>query len=135
MKTKTILTLATVVAATTFLASCGKYEDGPGISLLTKKARLTGEWDAVEYETSNGIVTADNSSSTVEFDKSGTVTFKEDGFSITGTWEFSSDKEKIVIKTEFFGVPDTEELTILRLTNKEFWAKDVDGDITRSEKI
>ncbi len=25
--------------------SCGKYEDGPSISLRTKTARLTGEWD------------------------------------------------------------------------------------------
>ncbi len=30
--------------AVVFLASCGKYEDGPGLSLRSKKARLTGTW-------------------------------------------------------------------------------------------
>lgn len=135
MKRNTILTLATVIATTAMLSSCGKYEDGPGFTLLTKKARLTGEWDTVEYESAEGVVVADNSNSTVNFDKSGTVTFKEDGFSISGTWDFTSDKEKIRITTEFFGSSGSEDLTILRLTNKELWTKDSDGDITRAEKI
>lgn len=37
-----ILALALTVAI--IAPSCGKYEDGPGISLRTKKARMAGDW-------------------------------------------------------------------------------------------
>lgn len=133
MNTRIVLTIALLIASTTFLTSCGKYEDGPGFTLLTKKARLTGEWDAIEFENSNGIVTADNSNTTVKFEKNGRVILNEDGFSITGKWEFTSNKEKIKITSELLG--DPEELTILRLTNKDLWTKDSNGGITRSKKI
>ena len=36
-----------------FLFSCSKYEDGPGISLRTKKARLTGTWEIAKINGQN----------------------------------------------------------------------------------
>lgn len=142
MKTKTILTLATVVAATTFLASCGKYEDGPGFTLLTKKARITGEWDIKEYvDGSDGSVITDNNSDTYLAEKDGTLTLKQGSLSTKGTWAFASDKEKltITIPVVIFGTSYSTPVTatITRLTNKELWLKDDDGsgDITKYEKI
>ncbi|MCC6701316.1 MAG: hypothetical protein IT221_07315 [Fluviicola sp.] len=142
MKTKTILTLATVVAATTFLASCGKYEDGPGFTLLTKKARLTGEWDIKEYvDGSDGSVVAETSSDTYLIEKDGTITIKSGNVSTKGTWEFVSDKEQlsVTVPVVIFGVTysEPEISTITRLTNKELWIKDTDGsgDVTKLEKI
>ena len=35
------------------LASCGKYEEGPGFSLRSKTARLAGEW-TIEKATVDG---------------------------------------------------------------------------------
>lgn len=142
MKRKTILTLATVVAATTFLASCGKYEDGPGFTLLTKKARITGEWDAVEYiDGSDGSSVSDNSNSTYLIEKDGTLTVNDDNVSTKGTWEFTSDKEKltITIPVTVFGTTYSTPVTaiITRLTNKELWLKDDDGsgDVTKYKKV
>lgn len=121
------------------LSACGKYEEGPGFTLLTKKARLTGEWDAKEYVSSNGTTVADTDATTVEFVKDGKMIVRDGSTSTEGTWEFVSDKEKI--RTSFtytvLGVSQTvtDETTIIRLTNKELWTKDSDGDITKMEKI
>ena len=44
--------LLIATAATTLLGftNCGKYEDGPSISLMSKTGRLSGEWEAKEYD-------------------------------------------------------------------------------------
>ena len=41
-KNLTYFTLAGVTSMG--ISSCGKYEDGPGFSLLSKKARVAGDW-------------------------------------------------------------------------------------------
>lgn len=133
---KSIKTVAFAAVAITALSlsSCGKYEEGPGFTVLTKKARITGVWDAKEYVSSNGNAVADTDEATVEFTKSGSAILSTNDpsfpISITGTWEFSSDNAKL--KTTY-GNSISEE-TILRLTNSELWLKDSDGDIVKYEK-
>ena len=121
-----------------FLSACGKYEEGPGFTLLTKKARLTGEWDAKEYVDADGTVVADNDDATVEFVKDGKMIIREGSTSTEGKWEFVSDKEKLRTSYSYtiLGITQTYtgETTIIRLTNKELWTKDSDGDITKMEK-
>ncbi len=131
---KIILASLLVATMSISLSSCGKYEDGPGFTLLTKKMRITGIWDAVEYQDADGTIYADTDNSTSEFTKSGTFIVSDDSFSITGTWDFTSDKEKLRTQFDFGGTSNVEEQTIIRLTNKELWLKDSDGDITRLEK-
>ena len=47
--------IALLVGCTAFTFSgCGKYEDGPSISLLTKKARVAGTWGVEKYMV-NGV--------------------------------------------------------------------------------
>ena len=130
------LAIATLLIASTGLtvSSCGKYDDGPGFSLLTKKMRLTGQWDPKEYVDSNGNTTSDNSSDYFEVKKDGTYTVTSGSFSINGTWEFTSSKEKIKTTYTSGNVTTTDEQTIDRLTNKELWLKDSDGSITKCEK-
>ncbi len=133
-------TIGFILAAVTVLsvASCGKYEEGPGFSLRTKKARLTGEWDAKEYVQSNGTVTADTDPATMELTKEGTAIINSNdpngNFALTGTWDFASDKEQLELTFTFFGSTDVERSTIVRLTNSEMWLKDTDGDMTKYEK-
>ncbi len=135
---KKALLATTAIVSLLAVSSCGKYEEGPGVSLLTKKARLTGVWDVKEYVSGSTTVT-DNSDDTFEIVKDGTYKYTSGSTSTEGTWEFSSDKEKL--KTTFsytiFGTTTTttSETTIIRLTNKELWTKDSDGDITKAEKI
>jgi hypothetical protein len=138
MNTKAIKIGLASLGMIAFLSACGKYEEGPGFTLLTKKARLTGEWDAKEYVDADGTVVADNDDATVEFVKDGTMIIRDGGTSTEGTWEFVSDKEKLRTSYSYtiLGVTQTYtgETTIIRLTNKELWTKDSDGDITKMEK-
>lgn len=115
------------------IPSCGKYEEGPGMSLLTKKKRLSREWDAKEYVSASGVTTADTDTDIITFEKDGAFKVTFDGTSFSGTWEFTSDKEKIKTVITILNQTTTDEITILRLTNKEFWTKDSDGDITKFE--
>lgn len=132
------LLIATVLltSAAMTVSSCGKYDEGPGFTLLTKKMRLTGEWDTKEYvDGSSGNTTADNSDAYVTIDKDGTYTYTDGSTSTTGTWDFSSDKERLKVTYTSGSFSISDESIILRLTNKELWLKDPDtGDITKSEK-
>ena len=139
MNTKAIKIGLASLGMIALLSACGKYEEGPGFTLLSKKARLTGEWDAKEYVDADGTVYADNDDTTIEFVKDGKMIIRDGGTSTEGTWEFVSDKEKIrtSYSISILGLTQTftNETTILRLTNKELWTKDADGDITKMEKI
>ena len=113
-----------------FGTSCGKYEEGPGISFRSKKARVANTW-AVEKYTINEVEqsTILFADVTFEFTKDGkyTFTFGTNG-SEKGTWEFGDKKE--TIKTTEDGQSSVEESTILKLKNKEFWIKEVDNGVT-----
>jgi hypothetical protein len=134
MKTlKLIIALAFLGGTLLSVSSCGKYENGPGFTLLTKKARLTGDWDEKETVDVNGNVTADNSSDYATFEKDGTYKVTSGSFSFIGTWEFVSDKEKLRVTYTSGSSSISSEATIMRLTNKELWLKDDDGDVTKLE--
>ena len=124
-KTKNYLFLSIAVIISLAITSCGKYEDGPGFSLLTKTARMTNKWElkSVDGETipAGEIVW--------EFKKDGEATFSSGGFGTeTGTWEFSDDKEDLIL--EFDG--DASTLKIRRLTNKELWLE-LDNELAKFE--
>ena len=84
-------------------SSCGKYEEGPNFTLLSKKARITNTWKFTS-QTQNGIdVTPDPMLYSL------TMTLKKDGafdaesiifvqfFSYSGSWAFSGDKEDLIL--------------------------------------
>jgi len=130
MKTiKLLLAIALLGGTIVSTPACGKYEEGPGISLLTKKQRLCRSWDAKEYVSSSGTTIADNDDDYITFEKDGTGKITIGSIVFNGTWEFTSNKEKI---TSVYS-NTASEVTILRLTNKELWTKDSDGDITKFE--
>jgi hypothetical protein len=115
--------------------SCGKYEDGPNFSLLTKKARLTREWDVKSI--GNDILEQGEFGFTITFDKDGSLKYTYSGGtqseSYSGTWDFASDKENLVITAD----NDSEIYEIKRLTNKELWLdtdeSSADGDLLKLE--
>lgn len=134
-KIKLIVAIALLGTAGLTVSSCGKYDEGPGFTLLTKKARLTGDWDAKSYTDSNGNTVADTDDDFVTFDKDGKYTYTSGSFSQSGEWDFSSDKEKIKVSYTSGATTYSNETPILRLTNKELWTKDPDdGTITKFEK-
>ena len=131
MKTLKITTLF-LAAALTFGSTSCKYEEGPGISLRTKKARVAGEWIIEKSIESDGTVDTEWDGFEVNFDKDGTgktsITYSLGGVSITDEatfkWEFSDSKKKLKVTDED---GEVDESTILRLTNDEMWVKDADN--------
>lgn len=135
MKNKKKLVYASLAGvAALSVTSCGKYEDGPKFSLLSKKSRVAGEWDVKSV---GSQVLGSEYGLTMTFDKDGsmkyTYTYGTESSSYAGSWDFSSDKENLVITID----GDIDTLEIKRLTNKEMWLDDdyssVDGDIWKLE--
>lgn len=126
MKTVKFLSLA-LLAMTFVLGSCSKYEEGPALSLRTKKARVANTWQADKYVSEDGTETEANDESTIEYEKDGTFTVKSGAFSFEGTWEFNSDKTGIITSLESNGVTQESTLIIIKLKNDEMWVADKDS--------
>ncbi len=122
--------LITLVVTGLLLASCGKYEEGPGFSLRSKKARVEGKWK-LEKEIENGQdvpLEADDKDDVWKFNKDGTFEFQDPGNSTEkGKWFFDDKKGNILITYEFFGGDIAIVLEVVRLTNNEFWFKNTSG--------
>jgi hypothetical protein len=108
------------------LASCGKYEEGPGFSLLSKKNRITNTWN-LSSRTTNGqstnvsnftwkVVIKDDETYTSQSSLFGVPLFNE-----TGNWKFSSDKKQLV--TTPSGSSNNASWEIIRLSKDELKLK------------
>ncbi len=111
------------------MSSCGKYPEGPGFSLRSKKARVANTWEVEYSQDSDGDEnTEDFENNTYEFTKDGDATFTVNTaagtFTQEGNWEFDNNKEDFVLI--FNGNRNTSK--ILKLKNNEFWIADKDDD-------
>lgn len=130
MKNISIFLLSAIIISSTFFYSC-KYEEGPALSLRTKKYRMTGTWKVEKITKKDGdLFTPDNNNSIrYSFNKSGTGDYILKVFGITTTqlldWEFANSKKNLKITYENGDVVNTE---ILRLTNEQLIVLTKDGD-------
>lgn len=136
-KANQILAIAVVGSSILTLQSCKKYEDGPFLSLRSKTARLTGEW---EFTAGNQSRFDKGQDIVVDFRQDGECTLKLSGYftynipyngygniyySVTfeGEWEWIDKKEGIEIHLSYDNGYNLEDLdynwVISRLTNKE----------------
>lgn len=122
--------IAILAVGSLLLGSCSKYEDGPGFTVRTAKARISGDWKLTSY-TLNGT---DYTSSlptitmTIEKDGSFTSTYTSGSFSTTetGTWVFNDDKTTVA----FTASSNTDTYTITELKSKEMKLQQVNGSNT-----
>lgn len=116
-----LLAVGTVIAAA---HGCKKYDDGPGMSLRTKKARLTNAWKYDKVTNQNGTdFTANYVNQYVELKKDGNYVMTG-SYTDAGTWQFASDKEDIVISSNSGGAVTWH---ILRLKSRELWVRQQSG--------
>jgi hypothetical protein len=136
MKKLFFIGLATLAVGSATLTSCGKYEEGPGLALTSKTARIAGSWK-LTAQTTNGV--ADDltgNTTTMTIQKDGTystlINYSYMGFNytndFTGTWAFSDDKTQVILTVD--GSTGTESATIVRLASKEMKLKSVNGSET-----
>jgi len=137
MKKLFFIGLATLAVSSATLTSCGKYEEGPGLALSSKTARLTGSWK-LTAQTTNGVaedLTGQTQTMTITKDGkySTVIAYSFMGFNYnndyTGTWAFSDDKLNLI--TTIDGLTGSDSQEIVRLAGKELKLKSVDGtDVT-----
>jgi hypothetical protein len=129
---KKLFYITLILAATALVFnSCSKYDEGPAISLLSKTARITGEWelDKVYYD---GEEQDDlNYSLEIELKKDGTGSMKSTIFlllygsdELDLEWEFDDTKEYLRTRTKLRlteSWESYEESKILMLKSSEMW--------------
>jgi len=130
MKTKKIFSLLIfvfILTSLTTLSSCSKYEEGPSISLRTKKARITNIWKLIEFKEDGVDYTSDFEIEFIlDIRKDDTYLLTYDNEIEKGKWMFSSNKEELILLEE--DGRNNQNWTIVRLANDEFWVKfTVDG--------
>lgn len=126
MKKFIVAALIALAGISVTFSSCNKYEEGPKFSLLTKKARLCGEWVVDQYyvndvdQTSN-YVSLVGTNFEWNIKKDGTYT-QSGNFADNGTWELGEDKDDVRFKSS---QANSQEVSyrILRLKSKELWLK------------
>ena len=132
---------AGIAAASLLLFSCGKYEEGPKLSLASKKARIANTW-ALEKEfmgstdiTSTYRATIESESYIMEKDgkyswsQTTTAAYGGQTTTETGTWELINKKEDLRMLANASGaVADT--VTIVRLKSGQLWYKKIYGTLT-----
>lgn len=131
---KNFTKLAVLVALVAFVASsCGKYEEGPSISLSSKKSRVVNIWK-LDAEYLNGVeqtLTDDDKNTKMEFTKDDkmTITTVMLGATVTfsGTWSFDDTKESIITEIDFAGSISKDTSKILKLKSKELWLENTTG--------
>ncbi|MEI7594384.1 MAG: hypothetical protein WCK02_01455 [Bacteroidota bacterium] len=117
------------------LTSCGKYEEGPGFSVLPKKSRVVNIWKVdkiVSKVGSSTTETAGDGSSYTEFKKDDTfeytLTSQAGSLTSKGKWNFDSKKENIEMTFDGSGIKTTNK--ILMLKSNEMWLSSTSGAIT-----
>jgi hypothetical protein len=115
-----VLALVFVMA----VSSCKKYEEGPAVSLLSAKKRVSGTWNCYKFMIDGMDSTAKYITATaglkVEIAKDGLYTMSGN-FSDQGLWRFEDDKESIVFRSSDPNSTEEEKYKIKRLKNKDMW--------------
>ena len=124
MKKIAFLGFVLALGSASVLTSCSKYEEGPKFTLLSKKNRVTNDWNLTAVADSNGTSLAlGGTTMSMSIMEDGTFTAKVtniltvDG---TGTWKFTDSKEELILTLDnvlpFF--PDNGN-TIVKLAKDE----------------
>ncbi len=120
--------------AVTLFFSCGKFEEGPRISFLSVKSRVMGEWTLEKYVLDGEDITETYlNGRTEEFKFQGDNVMEYKTLSndvVEGNWEIEDNMVLMELKmTTPEGLPYIEQdtLPLVRLTNKEMWARYENG--------
>lgn len=114
-----------VIASFLFIivVSCGKYPEGPGFSLASKKARITNNWSLSSQSTNGQVDNLNNFTWQVNIKEDETYTSNASVFNVplvneNGSWRFSDDKLNLL--TTPSGSANTDSWKIIKLRKDEF---------------
>lgn len=121
----TPIVLLHLFLAVLLLESCGKYEDGPAISLRSRTNRVTGLWSMNNAEIDGQNITSFYSTFDVNVREDNsysqtTALLLGGSETLNGTWRFVENDE--VLRVDYDN-SFTLFFNILRLSNSEFWVE------------
>ena len=130
MKTIKKSTIAITLLGSILFTSCKKYEDGPTISLLTRKTRMVNEWviEKATDEKGNDVTSywqGANPLLSIKKDKTYSSTIIL-GVILSGIWDFSNKDEDVVF-SQSSPYANSTTYKILRLKDKELWLRETDS--------
>ena len=117
------------------MASCSKYEEGPGISFVSKTERVSNTWEVESAYNGDENITSsydeytlqllfDGDASLAALYSLGSLSFE---FETNGTWEFVENKEEIYLN---FEDDDADRIYIIqRLKQEELWLREKGTDV------
>lgn len=116
------------------LPSCSKYDEGPGVSLRSKKERVANTWEIEKAMRNGEDVTSDYDEYTLRTTKDGdaelAALYSSGSFSFEyetqGTWMFTDDKESLML--DFENDDADRNYQILRLAEDEMWLREIGGE-------
>lgn len=105
------------------LAACGKYPEGPGFSLASKKARITNNWSLSSQSTNGQTDDLSNFTWQVNIMEDDTYSSNASFFNVpfineSGSWRFSDDKLNFLTTPN--GSANTDSWKIIKLKKDEF---------------
>lgn len=123
------------MALSIVLFTACQYEEGPSLSLISKKSRAVNTW-VINQVFENGVDKTDDYKRVyvdykieIKKDDSYLLTYRPanlTNYQENGAWKFSDDKAKIIFTPK--GTSQQNEWTILRLKNSECWViQRIDG--------
>ena len=103
----------------TSLQGCQKYEDGPMLSLRTRKERVSNQWVVDNYKINGADYTSLLTNYTETFSKNGAYAYSWSLFNGAGNWAFQNNDMEI--KLTGSDKQSSRTLFILKLEEKAFW--------------
>lgn len=125
-----------LLITTTLIFGCKKYEDGPLLSLRSKKARLCQRWEITGMDENEKPVDLKGFFQSFTFKKGGEFELYtlSDGYQYEsrGDWEFNNGKDKLMLSFSSGGYYLVE---LKKLTKKELTLERVYIDEDKNEII
>ena len=143
----TLSRLLIVGLTVSLLTACKKYDEGPGISFRSKKARIENTW-VIEQALLGGVDSTQYyavEGTEFSFNKGGDATGIQirtngiyfDTTNYTGNWELHEKNEAfaLILTDAITQEIDTNWWWIRRLKNQEFWLEEEGSSNSQSEYI
>jgi hypothetical protein len=123
--------LISMFGALALFGACKKYDEGPYVSLRSKKERVTNEWKVDEATAKDGSDrTSDYDGQVWKFTDDHEFVLEADSSqnSITGKWHFQNDREELYISGGVLLSFHKGGYEILRLKEEELWLEKKGND-------
>jgi hypothetical protein len=108
------------------ISACKKYNEGPFVSIWSRKERIEGKWVVGYAEKNQQDITSAYKDVVWEFTRNYSVIETTDSFKINGIWGTMTNDKDFVID---YDNGNRNIYEIVRLTRKQFWIRNRQSEL------